>query len=435
MSRHRTILYLMLFAGIGASFLYFQLFDTGKAVRPSVRESRPDSYLDATVHLEAYGDSITYGKKFSFTIDQSGHPVKTDTSFQGWPELLGHLLTEKTGTETAVWNLGYPGDRTNKTAKDRLPESLNMKINSDLALLLMGTNDSNDFEPTPSGAGCHGDLCLQSFKGEVISFIERLKNAGRKTIYLGLLPPAWGSSLDIPYDNPQDPSTATRNVRIQEYNQVIVSELSKLPGVQLGPDLYSCFLSESQNRFSMFEDALHPNALGQTYIAALWLEVLTRSHRRAPGQPGSCAAPIYVLDSLDSYAYGHKQNLLEAGGRYYTDETFALREIPHELQDGIWILQANSEKRNRQAEYLDFDVGSAPVTVYIAYDPAGAPPVSSSHHFQSVELSSELTVSDKSVGNLALVRTADATGIVNIGGNLSAGGVSGQQSYVVVVVP
>ena len=435
MPRHRAIVYLVLLGGAGASLWYFQFSHVQKAVRPSVQESRPASYLDATVHLEAFGDSITYGEKFSFDIDRFGHPRKTDISFQGWPELLGRLLTKKTGKETAVWNLGYPGDRTNKAVKDRLPELLNMKINSDLALLLMGTNDSNDFEPTPAGAGCHGDACLQTFKGEVLRVIERLQQAGRKTIYLSLLPPAWGSSLETTYKDPEDPLVATRNVRIKEYNQVIASELSLLPGVEAGPDLYSCFLSESQNRFSMFEDALHPNALGQTYIAALWLDVLTHQDQPAVDKHGNCTAPIFVLDSIDPYADGHKQNLLETGDEYYTDESFTLLNIPEELAHGIWISQANAEKRNRRSDYLEFDTGSAPVTVYIAYDPAGAPPVSQTHQFEPVVLSADLLVSDESVNRFSIVQAAGVTGSVQIGGNLSAGGNYPRQSYLVIVVP
>jgi len=178
---------------------------------------------------------------------------------------------------------------------------------------------------------------------------------------------------------------------------------------------------------------LHPNALGYAFMAALWADAITGAGVAPPVDP--CPAPIYILESLDSYAHGHKQNLLEAGDEYYRDESFTLTNVPDELADGIWVSQANADNANATADFLSFDVGAAPVTVYIAYDPAGAAPtLALPNVYAPVALSSDLTVSDASVGTFSIVAATNVTGTVTIGGNMSGGGAA-SQGYVVIVVP
>jgi hypothetical protein len=133
--------------------------------------------------------------------------------------------------------------------------------------------------------------------------------------------------------------------------------------------------------------------------------------------------------------HGHKQNLLEEGDEYYTDEAFILTNIPSELANGIWVSQANADRGNRDEEFLTFDAGQSPVSVYIAFDPAGNPPLALSHVFEAVTLSADLTVSDPGVGALSIVKASGVTGWVSIGGNSSASNATPQQGYVVVVVP
>jgi len=429
----RAVVYLALLAGAAATLFYQFRISESDSPRPSIEDSRPDWYLSAATNVDAFGDSITYGDSFKFDVDENGHPEKVETSFQGWPELLSQMLTRRTGTVTAVWNMGYPGDRANESVRNRLPGLLKLQTGSDRALLLMGTNDSNDFDPTVSGKDCNGDECRHTYKGEVLSVIHALQAAGRKSVYLGTITPAWGSDVDTVYADPLDPVIATRNQRIQEYNQIISGELATLPGVLPGPDLFSCFLSPSVNRFSLFKDSLHPNALGYTFMAALWLEAITDTHAKQTAE--YCESPIYILESLDPYAHGHKQNLLDVGDEYYVDESFTLASIPAELRNGIWVMPANADNRNADSEYLGFDAGQAPVTVYIAYDSAGNPPVSSSHDFEEVTLSSDLTVSDDRNERFSFVRSKGVSGVVRLGGNLSGGTRGQQQSYLVIVVP
>jgi len=365
--------------------LFWIVFDAG----------RPTS---SVVRYEAIGDSITFGRELSFEVDRRGRPRKTSERFRGWPALLGHMLTQKTGQNTTVSNNGHPGIRAVKSSR----ETLIGNSNAMHTLLMIGTNDSNTFDPAPSGQGCAGVACSNTYKEKLQLLIHSLREAGRQNIYLGMLLPVWGTELDEPYPDPLDLAAAPRNARIVAYNKVISDELLTLPGVRPGPDFYSCFLSPSANRFSLFEDALHPNKLGYLMMAALWRNALSATSAQSPLE--SCPAPIYILESLDPYEHGHKQNLLEVGDAYYTDESFVLADIPSELADG-------------------------------AHDPDGIPPLSSSHEFRPVTLATDLIVSDPEVGAFSLVRAVGVTGTISIGGNRSGFGAPPQQSYVVVVVP
>lgn len=187
------------------------------------------------------------------------------------------------------------------------------------------------------------------------------------------------------------------------------------------------------NRFSLFEDNLHPNALGHSIIAALWRDVITNGPVDLPMDP--CPAPVFILEALDPYTHGHKQNLLEVGDKYYTDENFTLTNIPKELEGGVWVLQANADNDDASADFLSFDVGANPVTVYIAYDPAGGRPTSSTHVFAPAALTGTLDVSDATVGTMMVVSATGVTDSVTIGGNISGGGPNSRQGYIVIVVP
>ena len=393
-----------------------------------------EAALVETAHrYDAIGDSITFGNRFSFTVDQSGYPKKTDATFQGWPELLRYMLTNKTGVDTMVWNEGHPGDRSTTTRWERLPAMLQRNTVSDRALLLLGTNNSNNYRTTPSGEGCSGIACDETFKGDLLAIISSLKDQERDPIYVGLIPPVWGSSDDNLYQDPIG-NKATRNRIISEYNRVITNEIITQTGVKSGPDFFSCFLAPGVNRFSLFEDYMHPNTLGYVMMAALWRNVITGESLVAP--TGSCPSPVYILDSLDPYLHGHKQNLLNVGDKYYTDSSLRLTSIPSELANGIWVLQANSDNGNGDASFLNFDTGKSPVAVYIAYDPAGDSPLSLSHSFTPVTLSVDLTTSDPLVNAFSVVKASEVTGTVSIGGNRSGSATALlQQGYLVIVVP
>jgi len=382
---------------------------------------------------DAIGDSITLGEAFSFTVGPSGLPRKSVVTFQGWPGLLGHMLSGFSIAPIEVTNYGHRGDRTGEFLEQHLPGILIGELGSKRALLLLGTNDTNDFQPTPSGIDCSGTACDQTYRNQMKSVIQGLQDAGRETIFVGLLPPVWGSSLDMPYSDPLDLSVASRNRRIVEYNEIIVRDLFSMPGVVAGPDLFACFLTPTVNRYSLFEDTLHPNALGRVFMAALWRDAVTGASASRPLE--TCPAPVYILESLNPYLHGHKQDLLQEGDRYYSDAAFTLTNIPDELANGIWVTQGIADNGNRDKSFLTFDAGQSPVSVYVAYDPAGDPPVSSSHVFDKVTLSSDLSVSDPAVETFRIMRATNVSGMVSIGGNQSAAAAAPQQAYVVIVVP
>jgi len=376
--------------------------------------------LTGSHRYDAIGNSITRGVRDNYSFDTLNLVDQRTVSISGWPALLGDLLTTSNGVPNLVGNEGISGDRANATRDERLFSIIERNPDSDRALVMLGTNDSNNFNTTSTA-----DLVTT-----MQDVIDTLHANGRDTVYLALLPPAWGGSTSTVYSDPLDPS-ATRNQTIMTYNAAIQSMLPQA-GVLLGPDFFSCFLTPTVNRFSLFDDSLHPNALGYAFMAALWNEAITSGPVAPPVDP--CPSPIYILESLDPYAHGHKQNLLEEGDEYYTDSAFTLANVPPELRDGIWVMQANADNINADADFLSFDSGTAPVTVYIAYDPAGAPPTSSTHTFTAVSLSENLTVSDGSVSTLGIVTASSVTGTVTIGGNKSGSAPAAQQGYVVIVV-
>lgn len=418
----RVAIAIVLILGVASFFARDGLWTSGVEIIDGPPEFR----------YEAIGDSITFGEKLGFTVDDQRRPIKSNTVYQGWPEVLGEMLTRQAGVEFSVVNEGHPGDRISKVQDERLRAMFRARPHIDAVLLSLGTIDSGEFHSTPSGEGCSGSACKRSLKGELLSVISKLHGNGRKFVTIAVVPPVWGADDGAMYAQ-SEVRTAKRNKLIMEYNRVITHEIATRPGVALGPDFYSCFLGSDMNRASLFKDHLHPNKLGHLFMATLWLNSLTNGS--ALPQGGGCPSAVYLLESLDPFAHGHRQNLLEAGDTYYTDEAFTLTNIPDELASGIWVLQANSDRANRDAGFLHFDVGNVPVKVFIAYDPAGDPPVSATHQFSAVTLSSELTVTDPAVGSFAIVCADDVTGMVSIGGTRSSSNSTPQQGYIVVVVP
>lgn len=125
---------------------------------------------------------------------------------------------------------------------------------------------------------------------------------------------------------------------------------------------------------------------------------------RIPCLSPGIVAGILVL-SFDLAEAGPYQ--ADSNGEVVMDESFTLTNIPGELAGGIWVMRANANNSNADSSYLNFDAGENPVTVYIAFDPAGNPPGSSTHAFSPV----------------------------SAGGNKSGGSPAAQQAYLLVVVP
>ena len=232
-----------------------------------------------------------------------------------------------------VVNEGVGGDSTGNTL-NRINSILARNVGINRATILLGTNDAGGSMPVPSGAGCSGGSCDGTFKGNMQALIDGLP-AGTTTASVALIPPAFG---------PSNPLFSSRNNTVQQYNAVIRDELAiEIPNVELGPDLFTAFLTPSVNLFSLFSDDFHPNGLGHVLIAHLWHNKLN---------PGNLVAMPFILDKLtpSTVAPYLKQNLLEVGDLYYVDEAFTLGSIPVELDGGVWVMTANADKADRKSE-------------------------------------------------------------------------------------
>jgi hypothetical protein len=185
----------------------------------------------------------------------------------------------------------------------------------------------------------------------------------------------------------------------------------------------------------MFADFLHPNALGNAYVAELWADAILNG-----AVAGTCPtiSSVYFVEGLDGYTNGFKQNLLEAGDAYYNDESFTLTSggIPAALADGVWITQDNADNTNTDPNFMSFDVGMAPVNVYIAYDSAGGPPTATASAMFGASTET-VGVSDPAItgGNLAVIEAIGVTGMVTIGGTDSDLTGTARQGYIVIVAP
>jgi lysophospholipase L1-like esterase len=371
---------------------------------------------------DAIGDSITRGDDDYTAGDNLGISTPLVRSSAGWTALLTEMLVDATGSPNLVGNEGISGDRVTDVWNARLFSIINRNPESDRALVMLGSNDSNTFNTTS----------VADYTTNLQNIIDELL-LSRDTVYVALLPPAWGRNTN-PSTIYQDPlaASAERNQNTIAFNNAIQGLLPQA-GVQLGPDFFSCFLTPTVNRFSLFDDPLHPNALGYRFMAALWRDALVAGPVAAPMDP--CPSPIFILEDLDPYTFNLRQTLMEEGNQYYRDAAFTLTNIPPELADGIWVQTSNADNTNADSDFVSFSVGSTPSTVYIAYDPAGSPPTSLTHTFTVETLSESLTTSDGAVGTFGIVSANSVTGAVTIGGTKSAGSPGAQQAYLVIVVP
>jgi hypothetical protein len=242
--------------------------------------------------------------------------------------------------------------------------------------------------------------------------VDKLIAAGKTEVMVARVPPAWGGSSTS--NRFSDPLNASRNQLIQEYNRVITSELVN---VTPGPDFFSFLLSPTINRFSLFSDHLHPNALGFVVMAILWENAVT----------GSTIQP-FILDNI--VPAGYQQNLLEVGDAYYIDRTYTLTSIPAFLRDGIWIMTANADKSNSSNSYLSFTVDRN-VTIYVAYDSRATSLPNWMGGF--TDTGETLGVTD-SGSSLHLYRKNYPEGVVTLGGNRAAGASGASSNYLVIIV-
>ena len=360
------------------------------------------------------GDSITNGDYDNYWADNQTDRI---ISSEGYEANLAALLESNLNIPVIIYNEGIGGDES-ADALTRINSILARHPGSNKALVLLGTNDA--LANIPSGQGCSGTACNGTYKGNMQSLINTLAGAG-KQVWVALVPPIFGDSYTSPYtDNPANHTS--NSTYVGEYNYVITNELTNR---QIGPDLYSYFLGAGQDRFSLFANVWHPNALGYVMLASLWYNALN---------PSAQLALPFVLDNLNpsTTAPYLKQNLLQTGNTYYVDATYTLNSIPPVLANGRWIMTANADWNNTSSSLITFVV-DRPVTVYIAYD-AGA---TATPNWMGGYINTGMTVgsTDPSSPVLNLYSSTYSAGTITLGGNLAAGASGANSNYVVIVVP
>ena len=365
----------------------------------------------------AVGDSITNGYHNNIT-NNSSQDQRIYSIQGGFESTLNDLLTNTSGYPNIIFNEGVPGDESVDAADTRIDSIIERHPGANLALILLGTNDA--LALVPSGQGCSGTLCDGTFNGNMQTLLDKVVAQAGKTAFVALVPPIFTS--------PADPLSSTTNSYVQLYNSVLTGLINNLPNVEPGPDFFTFFLGSGtyQNLFSLFSDALHPNALGYLVMAYLWRKAIT-----------GIGGPPFILNnlSLSTVAPFLKQNLLETGNKYYVDESYTLTNIPSGLglANGRWIMTANSDVGNTDSVYVSFDVDRS-VTVYVAYDLGAAIPdwLSSSNGFNFT--GSQLSTSNPSVPTMNLYsKTYTTAGTISLGGN-QADGATGAANYIVIVV-
>ncbi len=355
-------------------------------------------------HYISIGDSITLGSFDLFASDNQSKDGRI-IGLQGYHAPLSDMLTATLGIPQLISNNGVGGDSTNKM-RFRTDSILDRHSSANKVLLMLGTNDAN------------GDVDVGSYQSNMQVIINKALTES-KSVWVAKIPPF------LPYND-----FLSKNSRAQNYNSAIDSLSGIEPG---GPNFFEFFYDSANDydRFSMYQDNLHPNALGQKVLATLWHNALT----------GMSVTPFYLdflcnrMESADCSATSptsHKQTFLATNyPRYYIDEDFEVLSKPNVLKNGIWIQTANSEFNNTDAEYLYFEVDRS-VRVYVAYD-AGAATLPNWLNSNYSNTGMTITTNDPNSPTLRVYSRTFSAGSVSLGGNLAAGAAGANSNYIVVV--
>jgi hypothetical protein len=305
----------------------------------------------------------------------------------------------------------------------RLASSIERHPNANFAIILIGTNDALQSTPTNPGENCSGTACNGTFKGYLKTSINALNTAGKTPIIL-CVPPIFGSA---------DPLSDPRNsVTIAAYNRIIKKQDNNpLTGYTVGPDTFNYYLGGGQDRFTLFYDNLHPDALGYIVLAAMVSNAIT----------GETQLPFVLEDICVKYSAGgaceaptpYKQDLMESGNTLYVDQTYTLSgSIPVALDGGRWIRTADADLDQANSDYLSFSLSKSS-TVYVAYDAnAGSLPAWLQPGSGFTDTGTSIQTTSPSAPVLELYQRDYSAGNVTLGG---ADGVNtgAAANYVVIV--
>ena len=367
-------------------------------------------------YFTVIGDSISNGTGDNYSTDNTSADGRI-IAFQGYAANLTDLLnSNRPFANHIVFNEAIGGDESVDAAFSRIDSILSRHPDANKSLVMLGTNDALALIPT--GTGCSGAGCNGTFRGNMQYLVDRIA-AQSNEVWVASAPPIFGSG-GTPFADPLNASV-NRNY-IQIYNTIINNELT---GVQIGPDFFNYFIGSGPNRFSLFSDFLHVNALGHKIMAYLWYNAMN---------PTATIELPYIVENLalSTEAPFLKQNLLEVGDRYYVDETYHINSIPASLDGGIWIMTANADKNSTAASYVSFTTDRS-VSVYVGFDSGASSLPSWLAGF--ADTGQTIGVTDPLAPVLNLYRQDFSAGSVNLGGNMMGGDNGADSNYVVIVVP
>ncbi len=226
-------------------------------------------------YFVAMGDSITAGNGDDNPADDES--VDGRNINRGYPPVLNDLLTGALSNRPITVYAEAIGGTTASDGLNRLNSTIARHAGSQFWLIMFGTNDSGGSMPAPSGLGLQpGDAGYNgSFKARMQGIITALINAGKVPL-LAKIPITLGPcSVCAPYT---DPSTATRNVRIRDYNMVIDELVGDNFIPVVPPDFYAHFEDNFLNsNADEFFDNFHPDGDGYISMGALWSDTLIQS--------------------------------------------------------------------------------------------------------------------------------------------------------------
>ena len=371
------------------------------------------------------GDSISNGVADTVRLDNHSIDGKV-IGEQGYVGVLQDRLSASRTAPQILYNEAVPGDKS-PTLNLRLPSILARHPAATIAQVMIGTNDTGQSTPIPSGLGCSGAACNGTYKENMQAVINTLTAAGITPV-ISLIPPAF--IMDAPL-------TDSRNLLIQEYNTVLLTELSI---AAVGPDFFTYFLSVDENRVSMFADQLHFNGLGYMLMADLWEHYLNGGTTL----PSRAQLPLVFEDiciRLTSTTCEapllYKQDLMQTGNPYYIDEAYDIQSIPSILDNGVWLKTADADKANTRSDYLTFTIDRN-TDLYIAYDAAATALPSWLSGY--TDTGQTLTVSNTMAPTMRLYKKSyqvgvdtPADGTIQLGGNLASGAAGADANYIVII--
>lgn len=199
----------------------------------------------------ALGDSITTGVGDNDSSDNTSKDGRNNSG--GFTPILSDKLSEVRNYPQLVVNEGIPGE-TAAGGLMRLHSVLKNHPESQVFLIMYGTNDSSGSTPPPSGLGLEPGQSgyAGSFKNTMQQIINSVIKNGKKPFL-----------AKIPFGQ----VTNSRLSLIKEYNRVI-DELVIANGISASPPDFFTYFEANQNELA---DKLHPNGIGYKQMANLWL--------------------------------------------------------------------------------------------------------------------------------------------------------------------